>query len=221
MLTLYGILLWRIARYHYKESRISLVLRFENRGMIESLKKAKENLERMYGSLRAEVDARLRAESELKKHQEYLERAVEERTADLTRVNMQLKNHIEERRHAAHERERLIAELERSNRELQHFAYVASHDLQEPLRTVSSFVELLALKYRGKIDAAADKYISFAVEGTNRMSSLISDLLIYSRVATRGHEFETVNMKETANQVVLSLRRFIRENDAVVTIDEL
>ncbi len=478
MFTLYGILLWRISRYHYKNSRTSLLLRFENRGMVKSLKKAKENLEQMYASLRGEVDARLRAEAELRSHQVHLQQAVEERTAELSRANEQLKARIEERKQAEQarakaveelrrsealyraiarsmpdaavtlvnpelrilvaegallariglrqenlegrtvrevfanernrevqeecfrqalqgiassceqeydgrvvwsqfvplrddngrvtsalnlaiditerkrseealreseeqyraffelalvgiaqvdpatgrllqvnarfceitgysreellritvrelthpldrktdweaftrmlrgetpeynaekryirkdgrliwvhvvaravrdpqgrplrtvgiimditerkqaeqERERLIAELERSNRELQQFAYVASHDLQEPLRTVSSYAELLALKFRGKLGPTADKYISFVVDGTNRMSDLINDLLTYSRVATRGHAFEPVDMKEIVKQVLDKLKSVIRENSAAVTADPL
>ncbi len=478
MLALYGILLWRISLHHNKNTRTSLLLRFENREMIGSLKHANENLEQLYRSLRAEVDAKIRAEEELRRHQEHLQRTIEERTADLTFSNEQLKMRIEERKQAEQkreeareelrrsealyraiarnmpdsavtvidrqfrfmvaegpllariglkqkqlegytvaevytderirklqeecfreaisgrsagyeqelnkrivwsqyvpladekgrvmkalnlsiditdrkrseealreseeqyraffelalvgiaqvdpvsarllrvndrfceitgycreellhktvrdlthpldrkadwdafsrmlrgetpeynaekryirkdggviwihavaravrgpdgrplrtvgivmditerklaeqERERLIVELERSNRELQQFAYVASHDLQEPLRTVANYVELLALKYREKLDATADKYISFAVDGTNRMSDLINDLLTYSRVATRGHAFETVDMKATVRKVLESLKRVILRDNAVVTSDEL
>lgn len=94
MITLYGVLLWRISRYHYRVNRISLLLRFENADMIESLKSAKENLERMYHSLSAEVRAKLKAETELRAHQDRLERTVHERTADLTRANSQLKTEI-------------------------------------------------------------------------------------------------------------------------------
>ncbi len=83
---------------------------------------------------------------------------------------------VTERKRAEEDVKRTLEELERSNRELQQFAYVASHDLQEPLRTVSSYVDLLAMKYKGKLDSTADKYVSFAVEGANRMSELINEV---------------------------------------------
>jgi diguanylate cyclase (GGDEF)-like protein/PAS domain S-box-containing protein len=100
MTALYGFLLWRISQQHYKVNKTSLFLRFENRSVIERLQNAKENLERMYRSLRAEIDAKLKAEAELRAGREHLEMIVEDRTVDLVRANEQLKAQIEERRHA-------------------------------------------------------------------------------------------------------------------------
>jgi PAS domain S-box-containing protein len=128
---------------------------------------------------------------------------------------------ITELKRVEEERERIISELKRSNQELQQFAYVASHDLQEPLRTVASYVELLAMKYKGKLDEKADKYISFAVQGANRMSELINDLLAFSRVGTRSGPFKRLSMDEALDRALSNLRKSIRESGAAITRDAM
>src|SRR5207302_1333073 len=97
---------------------------------------------------------------------------------------------VVERTRARTQLTRYSRELERPNRELREFAYVASHDLSEPLRTISSFVQLLADRYRGRLDSDADEFIDFVVDGTTRMRRLIDDLLAYSRLGSRPLDLE-------------------------------
>ena len=116
---------------------------------------------------------------------------------------------------------RQTEELERSNRELEQFAYVASHDLQEPLRMVSSYVALLGRRYDGQLDERADKYIHFAVDGANRMQRLIHDLLAYSRVGTRGVELTPTDTGPLVRETLSNLEVAISESDARVDYSDL
>jgi PAS domain S-box-containing protein len=114
-----------------------------------------------------------------------------------------------------------VLELNRSNEELGQFAYVASHDLQEPLRMVASFTELLARRYKGKLDSDADEFIGFAVDGARRMQRLIQDLLAYSRVATKGNDPVHTSSEEALRRAMMNLRAAIEESGALVTHDPL
>ncbi|WP_243369829.1 ATP-binding protein [Geotalea sp. SG265] len=192
MLALFGLLLWRIAEHNYAINRTSLLLRFENMEIIQQLREAKERFEGLYGKLKEEVDAKHRAEAELRAQHEHLERIVQERTADLLALN----------------------------KELEQFAYVASHDLQEPLRMVTSYLKLLKQKYRERLDEKADAYIDFAVDGGIRMQKLIEGLLAYSRFS-RGGEFRPVEMNGVFAAAVANLDTVIGESSATVTRDEL
>jgi PAS domain S-box-containing protein len=130
-------------------------------------------------------------------------------------------NDITERKKAEEILKLKLEELSRSNAELEQFAYVSSHDLQEPLRMISSYLQLLQRRYQGKIDEKADKYIYFAVDGAARMQVLINDLLEFSRVTTKAKEPEPTDCEFLLNQVLLNLELFIKENKATMSHDSL
>jgi light-regulated signal transduction histidine kinase (bacteriophytochrome) len=114
-----------------------------------------------------------------------------------------------------------LEELRLSNEELEQFAYVSSHDLQEPLRMISSYLQLLQRRYQGKIDDKADKYIYFTVDGAARMQVLINDLLEFSRVNTRAEEPEPTDCEFVLNQALSNLNLYITENKATVSYGSL
>ena len=110
----------------------------------------------------------------------------------------------------------MMHDIERSNAELEQFAYVASHDLQEPLRKIKSFTELLASRYSSQIDERADKYIHYLVDGATRMQNLIEDLLAYSRVGTKAQPFTKIKADAVLDQALSNLQLRVKESGAVV-----
>jgi PAS domain S-box-containing protein len=114
-----------------------------------------------------------------------------------------------------------VGELKRSNDELQQFAYVASHDLQEPLRMVASYTQLLAKRYKGRLDSDADEFIAFAVDGSIRMQGLVQDLLVYSRAGTNGKVLHEISSENALKEALTNLRATMEESGAIVTHDSL
>ncbi|MCU7495390.1 MAG: PAS domain S-box protein [Ignavibacteria bacterium] len=112
-------------------------------------------------------------------------------------------------------------ELERSNTELEQFAYVASHDMKEPLRMISSYLQLLSKNYKDNLDEKAESYISYAVDGAFRMNTLINDLLIYSRASSKEKEFTNVHLKDVLEDVLGDLEILINESNAEITYGDL
>jgi PAS domain S-box-containing protein len=128
---------------------------------------------------------------------------------------------ITDHKRAEEELARQAKELVRSNADLQQFAYVASHDLQEPLRMVASYTQLLAQRYKGRLDSDADEFIAYAVDGAHRMQRLIGDLLAYCRVGTVGMELRKTSSGAALEQALLNLQDAIEKSVGVVTHDAL
>ncbi len=139
---------------------------------------------------------------------------------EILEINTILKKEIKNHEKTESRLRELVTELKRSNKELEQFAYVSSHDLQEPLRMVALFTQLLERRYKGKLDTDADDYINFIVEGAQRMKLLIDDLLAYSRVNTKDGEFESVDMDNVMSTVLSNLHLISEENKAEIIIDE-
>ena len=150
-----------------------------------------------------------------------IQQVVEQRTAQLTALNDELEARAGELTRSNALLVTAVANLERSNHELEEFAYVASHDLQEPLRMVTSYTQLLSRRYHEQLDSDADEFINFAVSGTARMQMLIHDLLEYSRVGRNEEEFGSCDCSAIVDQVLSDVALSLEELGARVTRDEL
>ncbi len=160
-------------------------------------------------------------EEELHHHRHHLEEMVEERSVELKQLNQELQAEIAERKQTEEKLKAAVIELSRSNQELEQFAYVASHDLQEPLRMVASYVTLLSKRYGQKLDADADEFIGYAVDGAHRMQRLIRDLLDFSRVGMGGRPLQPFSIQSALDLAQANLKVIIEETGARVTSDTL
>ncbi len=142
------------------------------------------------------------------------------RSAEGTLVTAAIRD-ISVRKKAAADLLQKVQELNRSNEELGQFAYIASHDLQEPLRMVASYTQLLSRRYKGKLDADADEFIAYAVDGASRMQRLIQDLLAFSRVGSKGKKLQNTSSEDALKIALANLREAIDESGALVTHDPL
>ncbi|NET30728.1 MAG: hypothetical protein F6K19_01825 [Cyanothece sp. SIO1E1] len=148
---------------------------------------------------------------------QHLNAQFKERVAEVTQSNQHLQKQISEYQHNEQKLAQQAHQLASSNVELEQFAYVASHDLQEPLRVVNSYTQLLAERYQDQLDAKADKYIGYIVDSNNRMRQLIQRLLDYSRVDSQGHKHEPTSCEYIFNQVCANLQIVIQETGALIT----
>lgn len=170
------------------------------RTVLNTIENIEINGENRRLSIFIDITDRKKAEKALKEAHDNLELKVQERTTELNA---------------------LIEELKRSNKELQQFAYVTSHDLQEPLRTIASFTQLLERRYKNKLDSDADEFIDYIVEASIRMKQMIQDLLEYSRIGTQGKGFQPVDIEELLKHALANLNNLIEKNHAEITHDNL
>jgi PAS domain S-box-containing protein len=136
-------------------------------------------------------------------------------------VILAISRDITERKKSEEKLKELLEKLSTSNEELEQFAYITSHDLQEPLRTIANFTQLLQRRYKGKFDPDADEFMEYIVDASVRMKEMIHDLLEYSRVSTSKEEFKPLNLNKVLVDVLNDLKYTIKENNAEIIHDEL
>jgi len=167
------------------------------------------------------IEERERAKEGLEEANDVLEERIQVRTRELQESNRQLREEVVVRERAEQEVKRTVADLARSNSELQQFAYVASHDLREPLRAVGGMVQLMEKNFKAQMEEKAKEYLSHIVDGVSRMQLLIDDLLEFSRVGARSHPIQEVETKKVLETVLSNLSVAIKESGAEVTHDGL
>lgn len=146
---------------------------------------------------------------------------IETANQELKKANQVLNEEIAQRKKIELELKQVMEALKNSNLELEQFAYIASHDLQEPLRMIASFLGLLSNRYKDKLDSNAFEFIDFAIDGARRMQKMIQDLLEYSRIQTQGKKLKKVNTSQVLSQVMLNMQTYITEKGAIIINDNL
>jgi len=180
-----------------------------------------ETIEHSQADLRSDVRERQQAVSELRQSQDQLEVQIRERTDQLEDINRKLRSKTREH-HQSEERLRsALDDIRRSNAELKQFAYVASHDLQEPLRKISAFGDRLRSRCGDQLNTEGQDYLGRMLDASLRMQNLISDLLTYSRIATKPRELAEVEMADVVHEVLDELAQDIKECDAQVAVGSL
>lgn len=177
MLSLFGILLWRVSLQGYRMNKASLLLRFENRGMIRRLMRAKEHADELNRELRTEVEAKLKAEEELRAHQNQLERTVEERTSELRALN----------------------------RELEAFSYSVAHDLRDPLIRMEGFSDILIREYRDSLSEEAKDLLDRIQKSARKMNGIINDLLRLSKIVRQELSIVKVDLSRMVDDIAREL----------------
>ncbi len=188
-----------------------------------------ENSEKLVEKRVNEVLRKQKKANELLEAKKLKVEEVNQKIAKLKNTNEELSTHISkledflESQNNIHEEQlkKLTDELNRSHEEFQQFAYVTSHDLQEPLRTISSFTQLISKRYQNKIDEDSDEFMDYIVDASKRMQQMIKDLLQYSRVISRGKVFKPTNTEEIIGYVISNLKDSIEEEDVEITYDKL
>ena len=190
---------------------------------------ASENSEKLFEKRINEVLRKQKEAKELLNAKKLRVEELNQKIGKLENTNNELSTYISkledsvESQKDAYEKQvqKLADDLNRSNEEFQQFTYVTSHDLQEPLRTIASFTQLLSKRYKNKIDEDSDEFMDFIVDASTRMQGMIKDLLQYSRVVSKGKVFKPTNTEEIAEYTISSLKTLIEDNDAEITYDKL